>query len=111
MAYDAEHGVNVAECLDLADFLERLPPEQFDMRSFCGTACCMGGWLAINHGHRPIDVISLFGGYLNFGQKTLGISKRQSWELFAPIQATNVQAAAELRHLAATGEVDWSVVL
>jgi hypothetical protein len=119
MPYESNHSVNVAECLDLADFLESLPEELFDMGKFapyeCGTPACIGGWLARNNSE---EFLASPLSTTDFGAKKLGLTYDQAYTLFVGgsyfpkfsiFNANNQQAAKILRHLAATGEVDWSV--
>lgn len=67
----------------------------------CGTVGCIGGWAEY-----------LFA---DEARESLGITLRMASDLFWPddvgpyVEITPLQAAAVLRNLAATGEVDWSV--
>ncbi|WP_022697888.1 hypothetical protein [Euryhalocaulis caribicus] len=95
--------------LFLADYIES-HPEQFDMRELdhlCGAPCCIAG-----HAN------ALWGGKCCSGdsaKEILGLSDTQKNHLFfmsrTGLDLGEVGAplgAAVLRHLAATGEVDWS---
>lgn len=129
MAFDAEEfkgpgGVNVANLLALADVVDKSPTFSMGRVHECGTPACIAG-----HG------LALFGCKLRgegWGlsatddltlQAMLGLSEIQTSELFEPQledhgvefdagpgsfeYITSNHAAACLRHLAATGEVDW----
>lgn len=125
MAYDAGNfkgpgGVNVAEVLRAADLVESVPPEEFDMANYCGTACCIAGHV-LRDSAVPADKIA--GKWDVAAAAILGLSEDQRLNLFAPAGVvhtvdcfakrgepgfiTNAHAAACLRKLAATGEVDW----
>lgn len=65
----------------------------------CGTIACIGGWTE-----------RLFPGVE--ASETLGLTGSQARALFYPdghFDATPDKAVAVLRHLAETGEVDWSI--
>lgn len=104
--------------LALADYIETRPPHMFDMSLFlghneCGTTYCIGGWVCVYAGvplycnsHTPFM----------FTQQFLGLTKEQAEALCYPMHPkpshsdlTREDAGRVLRHLAYTGEVDWSV--
>lgn len=124
MAFDSSTmkgpgGVNVAECLRVADAVERSPA--FDMTvEFhpCGTAACIFGHVV---GSRTLWEADGDGTLYRLGEVALGIRHDAAMALFQPVleeayfraepgargHITNAHAAACLRNLAATGEVDW----
>ncbi|CAN5950723.1 unnamed protein product [Sphagnum jensenii] len=83
MPYESNHNVNVEECLALADFLESLPEELFNMGKFaeheCGTPACIGGWLARNNRE---EFLAKHLDPLIFGAKKLGLTYDQAYRLF-----------------------------
>jgi len=127
MAFDGKEfrgpgGVNVAECLRVAELVEK--SATFDMRRefhACGTPACILG-------HTMPEAAEQFGKaytgvdfYAQAGAK-LGLGERSYMRLFQPTLRevanwgayegepafiTNAHAAACLRKLAETGEVDW----
>lgn len=140
---------NVENILALADFIDKLPPDNFDMGQWlmiegqptpfnkrekctpielqktidCGTAACIAGWGALLFGYNSDypRILSLS----DFVAQKLGIQKgendfhlfvpdqikprddREDDEVLDPYTATPTQAAHVLRHLAATGEINW----
>ncbi len=119
MPYESNTGVKVAECLAMADFLESLPEELFDMGTFaeneCGTPACIAGWLVRNNRE---EFLASDLDTTGFGAKKLSLTSNEAHRLFmfgsdmpkfSIFDANTKQAAKVLRHLAATGEVDWSV--
>ena len=113
--------MNVENILKVADAIEQhsIPDLGFNMRRWrfrfrngindksghhCKTCACIGGWTE-----------ALFPGVA--AHKSLGLLSLKVHALFYPdaapraYDATPSQAAAVLRHLAATGEVDWSIAL
>jgi hypothetical protein len=119
MAFDAQHSVNVAECLALADFLEKLPINRFNYNTWgiadCGTTACIAGWQIMRSGRKLNYNVD------EMAAADLGLDEQQADTLFngstfnlcgiARSAITPIHAARVLRHLAATGEVDWSVAL
>lgn len=111
MAYDAQEfkgpgGVNVAECLRIADLVECSSTFTMNFTHHdCGTPACIYGHIV------PADQDEPGWGK---GAHALGISLAQAEELFCILsggvgfnEVTPAHAAACLRKLAATGEVDW----
>lgn len=121
--------MNKERILELADHLERLmdpateteagfsmsiwDSEGEDLRGQypdhsghdCGTLCCIAGWTE-----------RLWPEPDDYAGDILGLSRAMSYDLFEPRESypdpytsTPRRAAAVLRHLAATGEVDWSI--
>jgi hypothetical protein len=111
--------VNTERILELADVIERTPhkplPSQsaparklrgFNMGEWhCGTVGCMAGWAGQMFDCHPSDAAD-----------ALGLTRETAWRLFQPIESIDrweqikpKQAAAVLRNLAETGEVDWSI--
>lgn len=105
----------------LADTIERLPAERFDMTTFirhrdhedfllaieletdCGTAGCIAGWAcAVYSPDRAVNP--------HRAAEVLGLSRDQANALFfpSPLQRTPYEAAAALRGLARTGVVAWA---
>lgn len=109
-------GLRVDRILLLADAIEcPIPGRGFSMRDWavdtsdCGTACCIGGHTNLLFGGPR------HGGFAIAGD-LLGLGKNQTWALFLPQgwdtdRSLNdrARAARVLRHLAATGIVDWEV--
>ena len=124
MPYDSNHSVNAAECLALAELIERVPLEEFDMSMVthsCGAPSCMAGWWAYGAKYDGADKMGAAAIALNLsrieesdlftpGASSPGVDKLHD-NCVSPYDATSAQAARVLRHLAATGEVDWSVAL
>lgn len=117
--------MNKQKILDLADFIENLPPKQFNMAVYgvaheCGTIACIAGWAAVLEGatvdkHESFHILGEWIGAHKFAAKALGINEKTSLDLFTPIDEheslsdiTKEQAVKTLRKLAETGEVDWS---
>ncbi len=121
--------MNVENILKVADAIEQhsIPDLGFNMRRWrdragasspdlsghgCGTVACIGG-----------TAEAMFPKKL--AEDALGLTHEQSKALFFAVDGTGnrvisdeefgsitpSQAAAVLRHLAATGEVDWSITL
>ena len=113
----------------LADVIERQPDAQaklgagFCMRKFfheCGTPACIAGWAHALFSDPVDDALHFRASY---SDEILGLSRRQGDLLFEPDNehayfgavygetgyVSAKRAAAVLRHLADTGEVDWSV--
>jgi hypothetical protein len=82
---------------------DRLQPTHFNMRHWhCGTCACIGGHAEAMFGHPD----------------ALELDSDQEDELFypsnPPLKYDEIQpadAAKVLRHLAETGEVDWSIIV
>jgi hypothetical protein len=128
MAFDAQHTANVIECEDLAAFLEGLEQPRFNMKRWhdvtpCGAVACMAGWIAERDG-KAFFVETGLGpapdeaAYAAYGAQKLGIGPAAAEALFRPplymadfAKISPWQAAAVLRRLAATGEVDWTAAL
>lgn len=93
----------------LADHIEKLPPEKFDMWQWCGTACCVAGHAISLAGIRPRHKDETPG----LAQKWLGLTMDQRTALFSPIGRLGAmssppkRAAAVVRHLKDTGKVEW----
>lgn len=128
MAYDGKEfkgpgGVNVAECLYAADLVEKA--SRFTMGEIyhsCGTpACIFGHIVSAEEFAADKEADGWAADPWRLGAQRLGISSRQAYQLFEPVEScvhwsacrgsplriTNAHAAACLRKLAATGEVDW----
>lgn len=107
MAFDSEkRDVNAANCLAFADILENSPDLEFDMSSWhfciCGHINKVLGKSRFVH-ERVLEAPAEF----------LGIDISRAQQLFQPgkfyYTYSAKQAAKVLRHLAATGDVDWTV--
>jgi hypothetical protein len=127
MAFDAQHVANVVECDALAAFFDCLPRSHFNMKRWrdvtpLGTVACIVGWIAELDGE-AFTVETPFGpspdepAYLAYAARKLGIAQAAVEALSRPphymgnwAEITPCRAATVLRRLAATGEVDWSVV-
>jgi hypothetical protein len=99
--------MNIDNMLALADLLDSVPPENFDMlewhvvRQRCGTVACIGGWAT--------DLAGMPEGGRSDAVRFLGIDRYPADDLFegrnwltiptisAAMKATPAQAAAELR--------------
>lgn len=121
--------MNKANLLQLADALEHgLPAMQFDMSYWlhttdCGTAGCIAGHAAILSGKYPTDGSYFETNAHDVSNDFLELTDEMSNHLFTPSsdtrgfsynlftyrEITAPMAAAVVRHLAETGEVDWSV--
>lgn len=129
--------MNKERILALADTIEKaanvvptrytndklIPLDSFDMGTFkCGTAGCICGWaLQVYDPGRIGEIMDNPGPFdraqewVEAGAEVLGISVDQGHVLFMPEDyimdyVTAHDAAQALRHLAATGEVNWSHV-
>jgi len=112
--------MNKERILAVADAIEKssVPELGFSMRSFrsdCGTAACIAGWafvlFAKNGENRFRRGVSPYDIEVE-GQVVLGLKDVEAGRLFYASgvgvhYATRGQAIAALRHLAATGVVDW----
>lgn len=100
--------MNKERLLELADIIEKAPPEEFDMQDWCGTACCIAGW--------AVKVYSLDAsrGVRKVAGDVLWLSKKQSEELFTPDLVSgydnvkNIDAANVLRKAAISGRIKWN---
>lgn len=78
----------------------------------CGTVACIGGWVdAVRL--RTTDACTIMDADSEGTVEFLGITQDQAANLFFPRgfsggKHTPAQAVRVLRHLAETGEVDWS---
>lgn len=120
--------MNTANITTLANVIENLPPERFNMRSWassqngptptrhevvhsCGTVACIGGWAESLA--KPDEVMaSVAEPGFRLAYNWLGITREQAEELFMPDHKpwghiTQAEAVATLRRLAETGEVKW----
>ena len=99
--------VHVEKILELANFIEALPPEQFDMGDF---ECCIAGW-ALHLDGQDVLAPLLTGSPSTRARDLLGIDGDRASNLFffgIHYHPTTKEAARVLRHLAITGEVDWN---
>jgi hypothetical protein len=108
-------GFNMNYCVSPADFMTDHTGQH------CGTVACIAGWSrAIRQGSVPevARTLPLFEPEPEI--EWLGLSEDDAEELFYPDRyatdevldlgdVTTAQAVAVLRHLAETGEVDWSI--
>jgi len=94
--------VHTKRLLDLADFIEALPPEKFSMKSWgqFSEPRCICGWFLHNEGFFKKDEWQEAGD-------RLGLDRRVAADLFSAINDHwNTHTAAKvLRHLAITGEL------
>lgn len=107
--------MNVERLLKLASVIEReeLEGVQFDMANWikersCGTAACIAGHVAIMVEGKDVDPWDAE----EIARDWLELSDETARALFTPeskvlVNATAPAAARALRHLAATGKVDW----
>lgn len=109
--------MNKERVLQLADYIEALPEEKFDMAIWCGTACCMAGHAKRLFKARPRSTDELHGeerdvsGRVFFpAQRALGLSVEDADILFLGMWSKNgvcaskSEAVAHLRSLAAQTE-------
>lgn len=118
--------MNVERINALADLIEAQPHSEekgFHMNHVvhgCGTPSCIAGWAEWENEGRPASLTFSGEGFLENAAKYLGIGeydydnkKLKATKLFYPgktyYYSTPAHAAKVLRHLAATGEVDWSI--
>jgi hypothetical protein len=114
--------LNKCNILALADVIEKMPDEQFDMGTWgmqqsCGTVACIAGWA-----HHLTPEADRKENESATGRAKLGLGHWQADELFLgyergpndnlidiPLETiTNQWAAACLRNLAETGRVEWT---
>lgn len=123
--------MNIERINALADLIEQQPQSLhddqpgFNMNRFvhhCGTPSCIAGWAAWEALQRPANIQETWREGERYrdvedeAREYLGIDAETAGRLFwgtdgiklEPI--TKEQAARVLRHLAQTGEVDWSIV-
>lgn len=116
--------VNKANCLYLAALIERQPhAEAYDKHGFnmhaynhdCGTPSCICGF-AFSLLHPGEDLRKVKEETVErVGAEYLGLDKWQTSGLFYPdhplqwCTITPQQAAATLRHLGETGQVEWQL--
>ncbi len=123
--------MNVENILRVADAIEQhsIPDLGFNMELYgksaaiqhedrsghaYGTTACIAGWTAVVGGFRKAGQLSDREGeeIKEFSESYFGINEGDGDELFAPSinrdDVTPAQAVRTLRHLAATGEVNWN---
>lgn len=115
--------MNTERILHIADLIEKLEPQQFDMSDYvteneCGAVACIAGWTYLTYGPGEYSAEV----HLSAAEH-LGLNRNQADELFIPDYSnlfdsltdwdsiTPAHAAQTLRKLAETGEVDWSHVV
>lgn len=124
--------MNRENVLKVADAIEKhsIPDLGFNMAAYltsnepdksghgCGTVACIAGWaFEVSTNRRPVDWHDDVDGV---AAAFFGIDARTAEKLFVPLadvratffpllHAEPRHAVAVLRHLAETGEVDWSV--
>lgn len=119
--------MNKANVLKLAAHMEQMDPSEYDQRRvvLCGSPACVAGhaaWLAgkweIEEGSDWMyEEMNWQDSLLEVAEHWLGIESATAYELFMALplgpllpQPTPQDAAATLRHLAATGVVRWHKV-
>lgn len=111
--------MNKERILALAELIENQPHEElesefgFNMEDFthpCGTPSCIAGWAVFQAGGLEKD----YHANSKVAAEILGLEHRQAEDLFFAWRSkigleeiTPFHAAATLRHLAETGDVDW----
>ncbi|MBB3411264.1 hypothetical protein FHT87_005217 [Rhizobium sp. BK316] len=115
-----EHILALADLIEEQEHTEEDDAEGFTMTAIthdCGTPACIAGWAAWEALGRPSGHLYDVACDLE-GEATdyLGINPMKADLLFYPPEEVGLyqeitpsQAAATLRHLAETGEVDWTV--
>lgn len=121
--------MNKDNILKVADAIEQhsIPGLGFNMRKYfcptdvdhnpdlsghtCGTTACIAGWaIAVRDGGNPTD---FNGPWLYDAAEFMGLWKDEQATKDLMLETNNTitpaHAVAVLRHLAETGEVDWSV--
>ena len=114
--------------LEIADLIEAGRDDMtFDMTTFgtadteCGTAACIAGWAVARYGacgqqHDFDHERPLRAGVDEYARRGLCLTEEEARSLFLPnprrdglglAEVTADHAVRTLRHLAATGEVDW----
>lgn len=110
--------MNHDRMLALADLIERVPPDRFNMMMFfdgpencssrwhymhageCGTSCCIGGWACVLALPDPLvraDVIE-DSDEEQVAREWLGLTFEQAQSLFfSNYDQTNLEAAAKIR--------------
>lgn len=128
-------GINVENILKTADAIEQhsIPDLGFNMGVFkskaetdtgypchidltgrgCGTVACIAGWAESLWAHEGKPLALYHGSQHFFGMEGRDddhalLLMPEGWAR-SPEQYTPARAVAVLRHLAATGEVDWTI--
>jgi deoxyribodipyrimidine photolyase-like uncharacterized protein len=123
--------MHVEKILKLADFLETVPDERFNMNYFfrgtdhdyryiienggsCGTAACVAGWASIRFKEEALSLLTPTLGLETAVKQILDLTWGEVDRLFYGGEArrylwtlTRKQAISVLRHFARTGTVDW----
>ncbi len=114
MAFDATNAPEEVQArermMKLRDRLANMPPNEFSMTNWCGTACCIGGLSEMMFGIQQTEMMA---------GRVIGLGDEQSKALFYPWKGTTTtydeakffsptQAVRVLDHLIETGDVDWS---
>lgn len=117
--------MNVERILQLADFIEKLPPERFDITLWiyaprclasyeeliqdCGTCACIGGWTQILFNAPYESTLE----YSHSAFELLGLTEPEAERLFCPPDFHDSslypqdRVVRTLRRLAETGEILW----
>lgn len=117
--------MNIERILQLADFIEKLSPERFDISLWikapdrfltnqqlihdCGTCACIGGWAQMLFNDPYEDSIS----HSQHAFELLGLTELQADKLFCPPNYSEPslypqdRVVRTLRRLAKTGEILW----
>lgn len=102
---------------ELAQRIEQLPVEKFDMAEACGSACCIGGWLGVWNGSRDQG-----GDYIGLAERVEMIAPHCShracddlcfnpWATDGKERPTPAQGAQAIRNLDRTGHPYWEEIL
>lgn len=94
-------------------FLDKNGNETPDKDEACGSICCMAGALAQTFGDRM--AMRKGTSIMQCARELVGMNALDAMELFVPSMldlraVTPRQAARVVRHLIATGEIDWRVM-
>lgn len=106
-------GFNMEEFISGAGIQSDPPTDHFRK---CSTVACIAGWAySISHPRRNIRSLAGTTTISEGAAHWLGLDDDTAMDLFVPTEIydfatiTPAHAVAVLRHLAETGEVDWSV--
>lgn len=125
---------NIEKLTELADFLDKLPADRFDMRTWgsayesgvlvyraprlneCGTTACIAGWGAVLHATEKelsaLHASRASGAFIDFGVSMYGLTNQEAHALFVEPVLKSIHprhAATVIRYFINTGSVDFSL--